>query len=74
MKKKILALAFVAAMTLGLAKTAESGSGEPCQTVSVACPSGTEGDGFTGIVCNAEEFYFLLNYYCTEEAEADERP
>ncbi|MBW6499103.1 MAG: hypothetical protein K0B09_11985 [Bacteroidales bacterium] len=71
MKKKIFALAFVATMTMGLAKTAESGSGGPCQTVSVACPSGTEGPGFTGIVCNANDFYLLLNHYCTEQEVDD---
>ena len=65
MKKKILALAFVAAMTLGLAKTAGS-----CETYSVTCPEGMNGGGYggwTGIVCGPEDFIFYMNYYCTEE-------
>lgn len=71
MKRKILALAFVAALVFGFSPTAEGGSGGGCETVSVACPDGTVGDGFTGIVCNGFDFYYLLNYYCTE-ADADD--
>jgi hypothetical protein len=71
MKKKIFALAFVAAMTLGLAKIAESGSGGPCQTYSQACPGG---GGWTGIVCEPSDWIMWNSIYCTEEAEADDRP
>ena len=74
MKKKILALAFVALMTLGFAKTAKSETPprEECMTVSVRC-----GDrGFTGIICGMgateeqieneqmEQLDFLFRHFC----------
>lgn len=65
MKRKILSLVFAAAMTLGLAKT--SGG---CETMSVKCPDGMDGGGhggWTGIVCDEEDFWFYTWYYCTEE-------
>lgn len=71
MKRKIFVVAVLAAIVFGFSPSAEGGSGGGCETVSVTCPDGTVGEGFTGIVCNVFDFYYLLNYYCTE-AEVDD--
>ena len=54
MKKKILALAFVALMTLGFAKTAKSETPprEECMTISVQCGPDR---GFMAIICGMGE-------------------
>ncbi|MBW6499105.1 MAG: hypothetical protein K0B09_11995 [Bacteroidales bacterium] len=52
MKRKFLALVFVAAMTMGLAKTAGSNDW-PCETISYECSPGS-GQGFTAMVCGSE--------------------
>ncbi len=70
MKIKILALLFVAAMVFGFSKSAECDSGGTCETISVSCPDGFDGlgyGGWTGVVCNYDDYLFYMNYYCPED-------
>ncbi|MBW6499101.1 MAG: hypothetical protein K0B09_11975 [Bacteroidales bacterium] len=69
MKRKILALAFVAAMTLGLAKTASSDNSWQCFTISWYCfPWFGEGPGFSAYICGDtwEEQISMLEFYIEE--------
>lgn len=63
MKRKILSLVFLAAMTFGIATPAKT-----CSTVSQPCPGG---GGWTGIVCSVEDWLFWDWYYC-QEPEVEE--
>lgn len=65
MKKKILALAFVLAMSFGLANAID----QRCRTMSVSCPAGYDGlgyGGWTGLVCEDSDYWFYMWYYCPE--------
>jgi len=53
MKKKILALAFAAAMLLGYVTPVEGGTGEPCETYVLTC--GSDGSHHYVIVCDPED-------------------
>ena len=72
MKKKILALAFVAAMTMGLAKTASSEPG------TFTCVGFTAYCGYSTIACGStlqellENGSLMSHYVCTVVAAQDQ--